>query len=47
MRAGYRCERPVAGDYIMAINETLGFQERIRIVSFTSYDDATGALSKT
>ncbi|MGP6362350.1 phage tail protein [Streptococcus dysgalactiae] len=46
MRAGYRCERPVAGDYIMAINETLGFQERIRIVSFTSYYDATGALVK-
>ncbi|WP_080358091.1 phage tail protein, partial [Streptococcus equi] len=42
----YRCERPVAGDYIMAINETLGFQERIRIVSFTSYYDATGALVK-
>ncbi|HES4983892.1 TPA: peptidase, partial [Streptococcus pyogenes] len=35
-----------AGDYIMAINETLGFQERIRIVSFTSYYDATGALVK-
>ncbi|MFE8773782.1 phage tail protein [Streptococcus pyogenes] len=46
MRAGYRCERPVAGDYIMAINETLGFQERIRIVSFISYYDATGALVK-
>ncbi|HER1315201.1 TPA: phage tail protein [Streptococcus pyogenes] len=45
-RAGYRCERPVAGDYIMAINEILGFQERIRIVSFTSYYDATGALVK-
>ncbi|HEQ8714294.1 TPA: phage tail protein [Streptococcus pyogenes] len=45
-RAGYRCERPVAGDYIMAINETLGFQERIRIVPFTSYYDATGALVK-
>ncbi|HER6319195.1 TPA: phage tail protein [Streptococcus pyogenes] len=45
-RAGYRCERPVAGDYIIAINETLGFQERIRIVSFTSYYDATGALVK-
>ncbi|QBX14375.1 endopeptidase [Streptococcus phage Javan135] len=45
-RAGYRYERPVAGDYIMAINETLGFQERIRIVSFTSYYDATGALVK-
>ncbi|HES7639478.1 TPA: phage tail protein [Streptococcus pyogenes] len=45
-RAGYRCERPVAGDYIMAINETLGFQERIRIVSFTSYYDVTGALVK-
>ncbi|WDS50819.1 hypothetical protein BV0002_037 [Streptococcus phage BV-0002] len=45
-RAGYTCERPVAGDYIMAINETLGFQERIRLVSFTSYYDATGALVK-
>lgn len=43
-RAGYRYDRPVAGDYIMAINETLGFQEKIRIVSYTSLYDAKGTL---
>lgn len=43
-RAGYRYDQPVAGDYIMAINETLGFQEKIRIVSYTSQYDAKGTL---
>ncbi|MGT2926855.1 gp58-like family protein [Streptococcus cuniculipharyngis] len=43
-RAGYDYQQPVAGDYIMAINETLGFRERIRIVSFTSQYDVTGTL---
>ena len=32
-RAGYDYTQPRAGDYIMAINETLDFQEKIRIVS--------------
>ena len=45
-RAGYRYTQPVAGDYIMAINETLGFQEKIRIVSFTSEYDVDGQLIK-
>lgn len=37
--AGYEQERPHAGDYIMAINKDLGFEERVRIVSFiSSYD---------
>ena len=33
-RAGYQYTQPRAGDYIMAINETIGFREKIRIVSF-------------
>lgn len=45
-RAGYKYTQPVAGDYIMAINETLDFQEKIRIVSFTSEYDVTGQLVK-
>ena len=45
-RAGYKYTQPVAGDYIMAINETLGFKEKIRIVSFTSEYDVTGQLVK-
>ena len=45
-RAGYRYTQPIAGDYIMAINETLGFKEKIRIVSFTSEYDVTGQLIK-
>lgn len=43
-KAGYKYQQPVAGDYIMAINEALGFRERIRIVSFTSEYDVTGKL---
>ena len=35
-QAGYRISRPNPGDYIMAINETLGFRQKVRIVSFTS-----------
>lgn len=45
-RAGYDYTQPRAGDYIMAINETLDFQEKIRIVSFTSKYDVTGQLIK-
>lgn len=45
-RAGYDYTQPTAGDYIMAINETLGFKEKIRIVSFTSEYDITGQLVK-
>lgn len=43
-KAGYQYDQPIAGDYIMAINETLGFREKIRIVSFTSEYDVTGQL---
>lgn len=43
-KAGYIYKQPIAGDYIMAINETLDFKERIRIVSFTSEYDVTGKL---
>lgn len=43
-KAGYQYTQPVAGDYIMAINETVGFKEKIRIVSFTSEYDVTGKL---
>ncbi len=45
-RAGYKYTQPIAGDYIMAINETLGFREKIRIVSFTSEYDVQGNLVK-
>ncbi|MFI3605668.1 phage tail protein [Vagococcus fluvialis] len=42
--AGYEQERPYAGDYIMAINEDVGFEEKVRIVSFTSSFDVDGGL---
>ena len=43
-QAGYRVSRPNPGDYIMAINETLGFRQKVRIVSFTSEYDVGGNL---
>jgi hypothetical protein len=43
-RAGYKYTKPRAGDYIMAINETIGFREKIRIVSYESHYDVTGRL---
>lgn len=43
-RDGYQYTQPRAGDYIMAINETIGFREKIRIVSFESSYDVTGRL---
>jgi hypothetical protein len=43
-RAGYRISRPNPGDYIMAINENLGFRQKVRIVSFTSEYDVGGNL---
>lgn len=43
-RAGYKYTRPRAGDYIMAINETIEFREKIRIVSYESSYDVTGRL---
>ena len=43
-QAGYRISHPNPGDYIMAINETLGFRQKVRIVSFTSEYDVGGHL---
>lgn len=43
-QAGYKYTRPRAGDYIMAINETIGFREKIRIVSYESSYDVTGRM---
>ena len=43
-QAGYKYTQPRAGDYIMAINETIGFREKIRIVSYESSYDVTGRL---
>lgn len=43
-QAGYKYTRPRAGDYIMAINETIGFREKIRIVSYESSYNVTGRL---
>ena len=43
-QAGYKYTRPREGDYIMAINETIGFREKIRIVSYESSYDITGRL---
>ncbi|MFS9017862.1 phage tail protein [Streptococcus cristatus] len=46
-RAGYRLSRPNPGDFIMAINETLGFRQKVRIVSFTSeYDVGSNLISR-
>lgn len=43
-QAGYKYTRPHEGDYIMAINETIDFREKIRIVSYESSYDVTGRL---
>ena len=43
-QAGYQYTQPRAGDYIMAINETIRFREKIRIVSYESSYDVTGRL---
>lgn len=43
-RAGYQYTQPRAGDYIMAINDTIRFREKIRIVSYESSYDVTGRL---
>lgn len=43
-QAGYKYTRPRAGDYIMAISETIDFREKIRIVSYESSYDVTGRL---
>lgn len=43
-KAGYPYTQPRCGDYIMAINDVLGFRRRIRIISFTSSYDIRGRL---
>ena len=44
--AGYKTSTPKVGDYIMAINETLGIRKRVRIVSLESNYDVSGKLIK-
>ena len=43
-KAGYKLSEPRAGDYIMAVNETLGLRKKIRIVSLVSEYDVSGKL---
>lgn len=43
-KAGYQYKQPREGDYISAINERLGFNKKIRIVSYESYYDSNGQL---
>lgn len=43
-KAGYPYTQPRCGDYIMAINDVLGFRRRVRIISFTSSYDIRGRL---
>lgn len=44
--AGYKTSTPKVGDYIMAINETLGIRKRVRIVSLESNYDVSSKLIK-
>lgn len=44
--AGYRASAPQVGDYIMAINETLGIRKRVRIVSLEIDYDVSGKIIK-
>lgn len=46
-RAGYEYAVPVPGDYIMAVDETLGFQQRIRIVGISIDYNIDGESVKT
>lgn len=41
-KAGYEYDQPHEGDYIMAINEDLGFEQKIRIMSYTTSYDTEG-----
>ena len=41
-RAGYDYDQPHEGDYIMAINKDLGFEQKIRIMSYTTSYDTEG-----
>ena len=44
--AGYKTSTPEVGDYIMAINETLGIRKRVRIISLEIEYDVSGKLIK-
>ncbi|HZK00253.1 MAG TPA: phage tail protein, partial [Tissierellaceae bacterium] len=43
-KAGYKYEQPQEGDYIMVINEDIGFKKKVRIVSYESEFDTRGEL---
>ena len=43
-KAGYDYEQPHEGDYIMAINKDLGFEQKIRIMSCTTSYDTEGNI---
>lgn len=43
-RAGYDYDQPHEGDYIMAINKDLGFEQKIRIMSYTTSYDTEGNI---
>lgn len=43
-KAGYEYEQPQEGDYIMVINEDIGFKRKVRIISYESEFDSTGKL---
>lgn len=43
-RAGYDYDQPHEGDYIMAINQDLGFEQEIRILSYTTSYDTEGQV---
>lgn len=43
-RAGYEYKQPHEGDSIMAINEDLGFQRKVRIVSYETDFDTEGNI---
>ncbi|MGJ1006945.1 hypothetical protein EB54_03109 [Enterococcus gallinarum] len=43
-RAGYDYDQPHEGDYIMAINKDLEFEQKIRIMSYTTSYDTEGNI---
>ncbi|EFU12672.1 hypothetical protein IDE03_001227 [Enterococcus faecalis] len=43
-KAGYNYDQPHEGDYIMAINKDLGFEQKVRILSYTTSYDTEGQI---
>lgn len=41
---GYEYDQPHEGDYIMAINKDLGFEQKVRIMSYTTSYDTEGSI---